>query len=46
VRVTTPDAVGKHTLFVVRGGRAPDRTDRCLPPGARRPVSCSALISP
>jgi hypothetical protein len=43
VRITRPDAIGKHTLFVIRRGRAPARLDRCLPPGARRPVDCAAV---
>jgi len=46
VRVTTANAVGKHTLIVVRRGQAPQRSDRCLPLGARRPVSCSTLVGP
>jgi len=44
VRVTSGDAVGKHTLFLVRRGRPPERSDRCLPPGQRRPVACTTLL--
>jgi PKD repeat protein len=32
--------IGKYTRFVVRAGRAPLRTDRCLFPGAERPRAC------
>jgi PKD repeat protein len=40
VRVTRPDAIGKYTRFRFRKGKPPTRFDRCLVPGASRPVVC------
>ncbi len=40
VWVTRPDAVGKYTRFRIRRGLPPARADRCLTPGAARPVKC------
>ena len=40
VRVTKRGEVGKYTRFRIRRGKPPLRTDRCLPPGARRPARC------
>ena len=40
IRVTKRGEVGKYTRFVIRKGRPPKRTDRCLPPGAKRPMRC------
>jgi hypothetical protein len=37
VRVTRPRTIGVQTTF---RGRGPSRTDRCLPPGAKRPRRC------
>ncbi len=34
--------IGKYTKFEIRAGDAPERTDRCLPPGAQRPRRCGA----
>jgi hypothetical protein len=42
VRVTKPGYVGKFTSFVIRRRAEPRRTDRCLDPGATRPVRCAA----
>ena len=42
VLVTRPGNYGKYTRFVIRRGRAPARTDRCLRGSSRRPVSCPA----
>jgi hypothetical protein len=42
IQVTKRGEVGKYTRFVIRKGRPPKRTDRCLPPGAKRPVSCAS----
>src|SRR6185503_13042168 len=33
IRVTKRGDVGKYTRFLIRKGRPPARTDRCLPPG-------------
>jgi hypothetical protein len=41
VFVTKPGMIGKYTRFKVRKGKAPVRTDRCLPPGSLKPVRCS-----
>lgn len=41
--VTKPGRVGKHTLITIRRGAAPTRRDRCLMPGARKPVRCPAV---
>jgi hypothetical protein len=40
IRVTKRGDVGKYTRFLIRKGRPPKRTDRCLPPGAKRPLRC------
>jgi hypothetical protein len=42
VFVTTPDAIGKYTRFLVRPAQAPVRRDLCLPPGSMRPGACPA----
>jgi hypothetical protein len=42
VRVTRPGTIGKYTLFRVRRGKPPARTDRCLIPGEPSPVRCPA----
>ena len=34
--------IGKYTRFRIRRGRAPLRSDMCLPPTTRGPASCSA----
>jgi plastocyanin len=41
IYVTKPNEIGKYTRFRVRRGRAPSRVDRCLVPGAPRPLRCS-----
>lgn len=41
VRVTKPGYVGKLTAFVFRRHAEPMRSDRCLMPGATRPVTCT-----
>jgi hypothetical protein len=40
--VTKPGTVGKYTRYLIRKGAPPRRTDRCLPPGAKRPSRCPA----
>jgi hypothetical protein len=40
ILVTKRGEVGKYTRFRIRGGKAPVRVDRCLPPGSRRPARC------
>jgi hypothetical protein len=42
VYVTKRGFIGKYTRFKIRGGAAPARTDRCLPPGSWKPVRCPA----
>ena len=42
VRVTKAGFIGKSTVIVIRRQAAPKRTDRCLPPGAKRAVRCPA----
>ena len=42
ISVTKPGRIGKHTTIVIRRGAAPTRRDRCLMPGARKPVRCPA----
>jgi hypothetical protein len=32
--------IGKYTRFVLRAGKSPLRTDRCLFPGVKRPRAC------
>jgi PKD repeat protein len=40
VFVTKPGTIGKYTRLKVRRGKLPARADRCLVPGAARPVPC------
>jgi hypothetical protein len=40
VRVMRPGKFGKYTRFVIRRGRPPERTDRCLRGTDRAPVPC------
>ena len=42
LRVTKPGTVGAVARFTVRSGAIPARRDLCLPPGAKRPVRCTA----
>jgi hypothetical protein len=42
VTVTKRGWIGKHTTIAFRRGAAPTRRDRCLMPGARKPVRCPA----
>ena len=42
IRVTKAGFIGKSTVFVICRRAAPKRTDRCLPPGAKRAVRCPA----
>jgi hypothetical protein len=41
IRVTKRGEIGKFTRFQIRRGKPPKRTDRCLPPGAKRPLRCT-----
>ena len=43
ISVTKPGRIGKHTTIVIRRGKAPRRVDRCLVPGARKPVRCPGV---
>jgi hypothetical protein len=40
VRVSQAGKIGKFTRFVIRRGKAPQRLDRCLMPGATRGSAC------
>jgi hypothetical protein len=40
VTVAKDGRIGKHTVIVIRRGKAPLRYDRCLVPGASRPEAC------
>lgn len=42
VSVTKRGTIGKYTRFRIRGGERPARLDRCLRPGATKPVACPA----
>jgi hypothetical protein len=42
ITVVKDDRIGKHTVIVIRRGKAPLRTDRCLVPGQRRASACPA----
>ncbi len=39
--ITKPGYIGKRTVIVIRRGRAPWRSDRCLAPDTRRVVPCA-----
>jgi hypothetical protein len=41
IQVTRAGYVGKHTVIVLRRGKAPVRKDRCLFPGSSRPRLCT-----
>ena len=43
ISVTKPRRIGKHTTIVIRRGKPPTRLDRCLMPGARKPVECPGV---
>jgi hypothetical protein len=40
ITVTKPGRIGKHTVLVIRRGKAPARRDRCLWPGSTIPRRC------
>ena len=42
VSVRQGDLIGKYTRWLIRGGKLPKRTDRCLYPNRRKPVRCPA----
>jgi hypothetical protein len=42
IRVARPGRIGKYASFLIRAGRPPLRTDRCLRPGRSRPMKCPA----
>jgi plastocyanin len=42
VFVTREGLIGRYTRFRIRGGKPPDRVDRCLVSISTRPVSCPA----
>jgi hypothetical protein len=42
IRVSRAGRIGKYTSFVIRTGKRPARADRCLMPGAWKPVACPA----
>jgi hypothetical protein len=41
IRVTKPGYIGKYTRFVFRRAAEPRRVDRCLAPGATKPIKCT-----
>ena len=43
IRVTKAGTIGKYTRLRIRRGRPPNRIDRCLVPGGKRPVHCPGL---
>lgn len=40
IAITKAGRIGKFTTIKIRRGKAPKRTDRCIYPGARKPVAC------
>jgi hypothetical protein len=40
VLVSRQGSIGKYARFEIRRGRAAERVDACLQPGARRPSAC------
>jgi PKD repeat protein len=40
VYITAPGRIGKYTRFTVRANAAPARSDLCLRPGRKTPMSC------
>ena len=38
--VRAPGVIGKYTRFLIRAGKTPIRTERCLLPGVSKPVRC------
>ena len=42
IKVTKAGRIGKYTVIVIRKHKMPKRSDRCLYPGARKPVACPA----
>jgi len=42
IRVTRAGLIGKYASFLIRAGRAPLRSDRCLMPGGSKPTGCRA----
>jgi hypothetical protein len=42
VMVRRAGSIGKYSLFKVRRGRPPKRTDSCIAPGAAKPTTCPA----
>jgi hypothetical protein len=43
ISVTKAGRIGKHTTVAIRRGKPPVRLDRCLMPGARKPVKCPSV---
>ena len=40
VFVRAPGFIGKYSSWLIRNGKAPRRTDRCLPPASSKPTRC------
>ena len=40
VRITAPAMIGRVLRFTIRPRKVPRTTERCLPPGASKPVAC------
>jgi hypothetical protein len=41
ILITAPNRVGKVVVFTTHAGGPPTAAQRCLPPGARRPLMCA-----
>jgi hypothetical protein len=46
IAITEPGMIGKYTRLVVRKGKPPKRTDRCLVSQLGEPVACPTNLSP
>lgn len=42
VRVTAPGTIGRSIAYTIKAHKLPGGRERCLPPGASRPVRCAA----
>jgi hypothetical protein len=41
LRITAPNSVGRVITYTMQAGNRPHTTDRCLPPGATKPLTCA-----
>ena len=42
LEITAANDVGKVAIFTILSGQSPSLAERCLPPGARKPVVCAS----